>query len=139
MDSSIGRILSAVDRRKPEMFAFLQELVRVPSVTGDEGAVQNVVAAKMRELGLTVDLWEPSVDELAPHALHVGEFANLNGRPNVVGKHRGIGGGNSLILNAHIDVVDAGDSARWTYPPFAAEIHNGKLYGRGACDMKAGL
>jgi acetylornithine deacetylase len=139
MDSSIGRLLSAVDRREPEMFAFLQELVRVPSVTGEEGAVQNVVAAKMRELGLTVDLWEPSIEELAPHAIHVGEFVNLNGRPNVVGTHRGIGGGKSLILNAHIDVVDAGDSTRWTHPPFAAEIHNGKLYGRGACDMKAGL
>ena len=139
MDSTVSRILSAVDRRKPEMIAFLQELVRIPSVTGEEGAVQNIVAAKMGDLGLDVDHWEPSAEELAPHALHVGEFSTFAGRPNVVGTHRGSGGGKSLILNAHIDVVDAGDPARWTHPPFAAEIRDGKLYGRGSCDMKAGL
>jgi acetylornithine deacetylase len=139
MDFSVERIVSAVDRRAPEMIEFLQALVRVPSVTGDEGAVQAVVAEKMRHLGLEVDVWEPTVEELAPHALHVGEFTSLANRPNVVGTRRGSGGGQSLILNAHIDVVDAGDPERWTYPPYAAEIHGGKLYGRGSCDMKAGL
>jgi acetylornithine deacetylase len=139
MDFSVERIVSAVDRRAPEMIEFLQALVRVPSVTGYEGAVQAVVAEKMRQLGLEVDVWEPTVEELAPHALHVGEFTSLANRPNVVGTRRGSGGGQSLILNAHIDVVDAGDPERWTYPPYAAEIDGGKLYGRGSCDMKAGL
>jgi acetylornithine deacetylase len=139
MDSTINRILAAVDARRPEMIAFLQEIVRVPSVTGEEGSVQAVVAAKMADLGLKVDLWEPIPDELAPHALHVGSFESLAGRPNVVGTHRGTGSGRSLILNAHVDVVDAGDPARWSHPPYAAEIHDGRVYGRGACDMKAGL
>lgn len=139
MDSTVNRILTAVEARRPEMIAFLQDIVRVPSVTGEEGAVQEVVAAKMAELGLDVDCWEPDPAELAPHALHVGEFESLAGRPNVVGTLAGSGGGRSLILNAHIDVVDAGDSERWTFPPFAAEIHDGRLYGRGSCDMKAGL
>jgi acetylornithine deacetylase len=44
-----------------------------------------------------------------------------------------------LILNAHIDTVETGDPARWNHPPFAAEIAEGRIYGRGACDMKAGL
>lgn len=139
MDSTIARILTAVDNRGPEMIAFLQDIVRVPSVTGEEGAVQQAVAATMSELGLAVDLWVPSVEELAPHALRVGEFSSFSGRPNVVGTLHGTGGGKSLILNAHIDVVDAGDPTRWTHHPFAAEIHEGRLYGRGACDMKAGL
>ncbi|MCC6792260.1 MAG: ArgE/DapE family deacylase [Thermomicrobiales bacterium] len=139
MDSTVERIVTAVDRRVPEMIAFLQEIVRVPSVTGDEGAVQSVIADRMVDLGLDVDRWEPTVAELAPYAFHVGEFATLSGRPNVVGTARGAGGGRSLILNAHIDVVDAGAPERWTHPPYAAEIHDGKIYGRGSCDMKAGL
>lgn len=133
------RIQAAIERRWDEQVAFLQELVRTQSVTGDEAAAQQVVAAKMRDLGLETDVWEPDPSELAPYADHVGEFESLAGRPNVVGRHRGSGGGRSLILNGHIDTVEPGDSAQWTHQPFDAVIDGGRLYGRGACDMKAGL
>ena len=73
----------------PRATALLQELVRTPSLTGNEEAVQQIVAAAMREFGLEVDVWEPTVDELAPYAEHVGEFETLAGRPNVVGIWRG--------------------------------------------------
>jgi acetylornithine deacetylase len=135
----VERIVSAVEGRRSELVALIQELVRVPSLTGEEGAVQAVVAEKMRALGLETDVWEPTVAELAPYAEHVGEFETLAGRPNVVGTLRGTDGGRSLILNAHMDTVETGEASRWSHPPFGAEIVDGRLYGRGACDMKAGL
>src|SRR3712207_1269111 len=112
-------VIAAVEQRLPEMTAFLQELVRIPSLTRQERAAQVPVAEVMRDLGFSVDLWEPDPVELAPFAEHVGVIDSFAGRPNVVGHLAGSGGGRSLILNAHIDVVDAGDPARWTHPPFA--------------------
>ena len=139
MSSVDDRILAAVDRRGAEMIAFLREIVRVPSVTGCEGAVQAVIAARMADLGLDVDVWEPDAAELVSFVTHIGSIADFTGRPNVVGIQRGAGGGQALILNAHIDVVDAGDPERWTHSPFAGEIDHDRLFGRGSCDMKAGL
>ena len=60
-------------------------------------------------------------------------------RPLTVGTLRGSGGGRSLVVNGHIDVVAAGDESNWTSPPFAAEVRDGRIYGRGACDMKGGV
>jgi acetylornithine deacetylase len=136
---ALARIVAAVDRRREELTALIRDLVQIPSQTGSEAAVQEVVAGRMRALGLETDVWEPDPAQLAPYAAHVGDFASFAGRPNVVGTQRGAGGGRSLILNAHIDTVEPGDPARWTHPPFAAEVAGGRLYGRGACDMKAGL
>src|SRR5689334_8073237 len=93
----------------------------------------------MNDLSLDIDMWEPDPAELAPYAEHVGAFESLAGRPNVVGTRRSSGGGKSMILNAHIDTVEPGDPAQWTTDPFLAEVKNGRLYGRGSCDMKAGL
>ncbi len=135
----VNRIEAAVDARRAELIELIRELVRVPSLTGEEGAVQAVVAAKMRALGLETDVWEPEAAALAPYAEHVGEFTSLAGRPNVVGTLRGTGGGRSLILNAHVDTVETGEASRWSHPPFGGDVVDGRLYGRGACDMKAGL
>ncbi|MEZ4626309.1 MAG: M20/M25/M40 family metallo-hydrolase [Thermomicrobiales bacterium] len=65
------------------------------------------------------------------------EVADYAGRPNVVGVWKGTGGGRSMILNAHIDTVEAGDRAHWQHEPLGAEVV-GDRYGRGSCDMKAG-
>ena len=61
------------------------------------------------------------------------------GRPITVGTLRGQGGGRSLIVNGHIDVVSPGDLERWTTPPFDADVRDGRIYGRGAVDMKGGV
>lgn len=105
----------------------VQALVRVPSVydppTGRcEQPAADAVAALMRDFG-----WQPVVDEVAP------------GRPNV---HCIVDGGRpgpTLAFEGHTDVVTEGDTALWTVDPFAAHIVDGKLYGRGSADMKAGL
>jgi acetylornithine deacetylase len=132
-------ILRAVETLHQEAVAFLQEIVRIPSVTGNEGEVQVIIAAKMRGFGLEVDVWEPDPADLVPYVDDVGSFDTFAGRPNVVGTLKGVGDGRSLILNAHIDTVEPGDPSNWTHGAFNAEISGGRLFGRGACDMKAGL
>lgn len=132
-------VISAVDNLASSAVALLQELVRTPSLTGDEGAVQAVVARYMQGIGLDVDVWEPDAAELAPYAEHVGEFETLAGRPNVVGAWRGSGGGKSLILNGHIDTVEPGVRDQWIVDPFSGEIIDGRIFGRGSLDMKAGV
>lgn len=136
---AVDDIRFATSRREAELVSLLQRLVRIPSVTGDEGAVQALVAAEMQERGLDVDVWEPSVSELAPYAEHVGEFDSLAGRPNVVGTWAGDGTGQSLILNSHIDTVEPGDPSTWASPAYEAAIVDRYITGRGALDMKGGL
>jgi acetylornithine deacetylase len=124
---------------RPEIEAALQELVRIPSQTGSEGSAQDAVARLMRAHDLDVDVWEPDISALEPHAESVTLGGGFAGRPNVVGVYPGQGGGRSLILNGHIDTVEVGDPSAWSYAPLGGEIAHGRLYGRGACDMKGGV
>lgn len=134
-----ARVGRAVDGLAEDAAEMLRSLVRVPSLTGSEGAAQEVVAARMRTDGLETEVWEPDAADLAPYADHVTFHESYAGRPNVIGRLPGAGGGRSLILNAHIDTVETGDPSTWTHPPFSGDIVDGRLYGRGACDMKGGL
>jgi acetylornithine deacetylase len=128
----------AVEELRDDLIEFARALVRVPSLTGSEGAVQALVAETMRASGFAVDVWEPDAEHLRPHAQMVGEAADYRGRPCVVGRLAG-NGGRSLLLNAHVDTVGPGDEGQWGHPLFAADIAEERLYGLGACDMKAGL
>jgi acetylornithine deacetylase len=141
LDADLAKAIgSAVKDRRDDAVRLLQELVRVPSVTGEEGAVQEVVERAFRERGLSVDVWEATPEEVAPYREHVGEQSGYEGRPNVVGvREGGGGGGRSLLLNAHVDTVASGDPKTWTHGPFSGEIEGDLLYGRGSCDMKGGL
>ena len=114
-----------IDRH--ELIAFTQELVRVPSVhdpaTGRrEEPAAALVEAKMRQFG-----WAPERDEVEP------------GRPNVIAVIHGDRPGRTLMFEGHTDVVMEGDLENWTVDPFGAEIVDGRLYGRGAADMKSGV
>jgi succinyl-diaminopimelate desuccinylase len=108
--------------------AFTQALVRTPSVNDpthgrSEQVAAGLVAEKMREFG-----WRPV---LSGPAL---------GRPNVVAVVEGGGGdGPTLLFEGHTDVVTEGAHDTWTVDPFGAEISDGRLYGRGAADMKSGV
>jgi succinyl-diaminopimelate desuccinylase len=124
--STLTRALSLVDR--DELVVLTRDLVRIPSVVrpgdpaGNEAAVAAHVEAWMRAQGFAVE-----VQQVAP------------GRPNVLGIVGETGAGPTLLLEGHTDVVTEGDPAAWTYPPFAAELVDGKIYGRGSADMKSGL
>ena len=127
--------------------AFLQELVRADTTTlghgilgGNEIAGQRVIQRKLEEIGADeIDVWELDNADLESRFYEFNRGHATAGRPNVVGVFKGTGGGRSLILNGHVDVMPAGDELAWTSPPFAAEVRDGQLVGRGACDMKGGL
>ena len=128
----------AVERGLPETVAFLQELVRVPSLLGNEEPAQRLVEERLRELGFDVRSVEPSAERLASRPDSGIPLVPYEGRRCLVGTLAG-GSGRSLLLNGHVDVVSEAPAERWTRPPFGAEIDGGRLYGRGACDMKGGI
>jgi succinyl-diaminopimelate desuccinylase len=109
------------------LVAFTQELVRIPSVHDparglSEEPAAELVADRMRAFG-----WTPQVDLVAP------------GRPNVVAAIEGDRPGRTLLFEGHTDVVTEGDPDRWSFDPFGAELRDGRILGRGAADMKAGV
>jgi acetylornithine deacetylase len=138
--ADIGRMVAETVRvLRPEIVTALQELVRIPSQTGREGLAQQAVVRLMRTHGLELDIWEPDVVELQPHAESVTLGDGFADRPNVIGIYRARGNGRSLILNGHIDTVEVGDVSSWSHAPLGGDLTDGRLYGRGACDMKGGI
>lgn len=120
-EAVVGRVLAAID--PAETIAFLQELVRVPSVNppGETGAAVAVCAAPLRAAGFAIRTVE-----------------HEPGKPSLIAEF-GPDDGPMLLFNAHVDVVPTGEPAAWRYPPFAAEIAEGRVYGRGAGDDKASV
>ena len=120
-----------------------QSLVRIPSVSGEEGEVQEFIAKKLSELGLQPKFVLPDVDDLrkSPDFFETTSFARVGyeGRPNVMGVLRGQGRGRSICLSGHVDVVSAEPIENWSRNPWCGEVDGGLLYGRGAGDMKGGI
>ena len=140
LDDGLAEVIrGAVQARREDAVSLLQELVRVPSVTGEEGAVGAVVGRAFSERGLDVDTWEATREETEPYREHVGEQSSYENRPNIAGTRRGAGNGRSILLNAHTDTVDPGDPTAWKGDPLSGNLEGDLLYGRGSCDMKGGL
>lgn len=133
------RIREAVKNNRARTVETLQRFVRTRSITGEEAAMGAVAAEAFAARGLNVESWAATPEEMRDYLEHVGDQPSWSGRLNVVGKRAGSGGGRSILLNAHIDTVPEGDHALWSHPPFAANLVNGRIYGRGSCDMKGGL
>lgn len=141
IDDRAARISATVDDLADDLTAFAQALVRIPSLPGEEAPAHDFVADKLRTLGLSVDICPSRFDELREHPAFNDDGLSPNARINVVGRWSGSRrlGSRSLILNGHLDVVSAGNAELWTQPPFGGTVHDGRLYGRGACDMKGGV
>jgi len=137
--TALSRVLREVDRQREEIVGFLRELLRIPSVTGNERDIQNFISSKLREWGIRYDMWEIDEEALLSHPLAEKPSISYRGRPMLVGIVRGAGGGRSLVFNGHVDTVPAGDRASWTHDPFGGEVVGDLVYGRGASDMKAGV
>ncbi|HET9682284.1 MAG TPA: ArgE/DapE family deacylase, partial [Candidatus Limnocylindrales bacterium] len=130
------RAAAAVD---PEWTtSVLRALVQIPSVTGDEEAVQAFVAATLAELGCRVERLSPDPDAFARDPDWPGSEMPRGSLPIVVGR-LGRPGGHRILLVGHVDVVPIGDAATWRHDPWGANVEDGRLYGRGAVDMKGGV
>jgi acetylornithine deacetylase len=116
----------------------LQELVRIPSITGREEDIAADVVGRLEALGLRVEVFHPNPALFREDPDWPGEETERELLPVVIGR-AGREGGRRLILSGHLDVVPPGDRATWTADPWAGEIRGGELYGRGACDMKGGV
>jgi acetylornithine deacetylase len=135
--------LSALDEQG--LIDALRDLIRIQSLTGQEATAQRWLGDHMRLLGLDVDLWTIDVASLKKHPHFPGMEVDRskNEAIGLVGSWQKTGGDRSkekrLVFNGHIDVVPEGDHANWKYDPWGAELVDGRIYGRGACDMKSGL
>jgi len=140
VDEAHRRLLELIEKNWDAELRFLQGMVRRPSTLGNEARVQQFIARELREMGLDVDVWEIDHAEIARLPGYGPVEWSYEGRPNVAATWRSSSeGGRSLILNGHIDVVPATPEHHWTYDPWGAEVVDGRMYGRGACDMKGGV
>ena len=129
--ASEERILRAAESVIDEAVAFTQEMIRIPTVNPpgefyEDGA--RCIGRWLAKSGFTSEYIaaEGEAEHTAKHP-----------RVNVIGRREGKNPGKTLHMNGHFDVVPAGRG--WTKDPFGAEIEGGKIYGRGTCDMKAGI
>lgn len=134
--ADINREISA---RRDQITGILKDILRIPSVTGEEAEIQKYFSKYLRDLGLVIDEWEPDIDELKRHPAFVPVESDYKGRPNLVATMKGTGSGRSILLNGHVDVIPAGPRDAWSVDPWGGEIIDGKIFGRGASDMKSGL
>jgi acetylornithine deacetylase len=141
-----GRVVEEIGRRGDELLDLLATLVgfdtRAPDpdyAPRDEAALQAHVAARLRAVGMEVDVWEPDSASLRPTRYAIPDDHTFRGRPQLVARAPGVGSGRRLLLNGHIDVVTVEPRAAWSGDPFRARRVDGRLVGRGACDMKGGV
>jgi acetylornithine deacetylase len=136
-------IFSSADARRAVKGGFddavglLADLVRIPSLMGEEEPAQQLVEARLRGLGFEVRSVQPDPERLAGRPDSGIPLMSYEGRRSLVGTMGE--GGRSLLLNGHVDVVSAEPLDRWTKDPFGAEVADGRMYGRGSVDMKGGV
>jgi acetylornithine deacetylase len=136
-------VVALAREARDEVVALTRELVacdttarRAGDPPRDEAKLQGILAARLRAVGAEVDVFEPQAipegHPLFPAGLEFG------GRPQLAATLAGTGGGRRLLLNGHIDAVEAGDEG-WTGDPYDAVVRDGRLCGRGVVDMKGGI
>jgi acetylornithine deacetylase len=128
-----------VEKNEKRLIDMCVRLIDIKSVTGDEYDIQLEVFNVMKEMGLEIDFWEPDDVEMRASKLFSETGESMKNRPVVVGIRRGKGGGKSLMVNGHVDTVNEFPIEKWNTDPFKAFISDGKIFGRGASDMKSGL
>lgn len=137
-DNIKQEIFNEIDRMKEEIVHTIQELVRIPSVVGDEAKAQDYVEELYRSLGLDVVRFQPDIKKVSGHPAFIDTGMPYENRPNIIGKLSGDPDSPSLILHGHIDVVSPEPISEWIHDPWGAEIEGDRMYGRGAGDMKSG-
>lgn len=139
------RVCEQIAQTEDELVALAGELIAFDTTArepGDpprqEAELQQHLARILEQSGARPDLFEPNGSELQGLPL-VPPGLDFTRRPQLIATKQGHSGGSSLVFNGHIDVVSAEPRSAWTSDPFRPRIANGRLYGRGACDMKGGV
>jgi len=130
-DSRLDDIFARIEKRRDDLVALTQELIRIPTVNPPGDAYRpcaELIGERLRQQGFAVEYLR------AEGAL--GD-SDRYPRTNVIARIEGDRPGETVHFNGHIDVVEAGQG--WTFDPFAATVADGRVYGRGACDMKGGI
>ena len=109
--------LASIEKREPEIVDFLKQLIKTPSLSGEEGEIAGIVSDKLSELGYGVD---------------------VDGMGNVIAQ-RGKGRGKTILFDGHLDHVQPGALEAWKHGPYDAEVVDGVLFGRATVDMKGAL
>ena len=132
-----AQLLTNIEQRREQAIELLRKMISIPSVTGDEAGIQKFLAGYLEDLGLEVDMWETDWEKLRKHPGYRPVQRGYEGRPNLVATLKGVGGGRSLLLNGHTDVIPVGEG--WRDDPWSATVRDGRIYGRGSADMKSGV
>ena len=142
-------VLGLIDDGREEIVAYLKKLIGFKTVTPKYGARaegddyrahQDLLRTTLERMNFSVDTWEVDSSELERFpGSGIKPDRDLGNMPVIVGKLAGSGKGKSLILNGHYDVVPVGIAENWKHDPFGGEIEDGKVFGRGANDMKGGI
>jgi len=135
----LAALRNAVDDRADDLYDLAARLVRERSLLGAEEGAQRIVDERLRRLGFAVERVEPDADEALRHPHGGYPLLPYDGRTCVAGRIEGSGGSRSLHLTGHVDVVPVEAEERWKHDPWGGELAGGRLWGRGAGDMKAGI
>ncbi|WP_370268580.1 acetylornithine deacetylase/succinyl-diaminopimelate desuccinylase family protein [Nioella sp.] len=131
-DPSLDRLYAEIAAREAELIQLTQDLVRIPTLNPPGRHYHDIcdfLGARLRRKGFHVDL-------IRAHGAPAD--SEKYQRWNMVARHQGAGGaGECVHFNSHHDVVEVGHG--WTTDPFGGELRDGRIYGRGTCDMKGGL
>lgn len=117
----------------------LRSLVAVPSVTGDEYDAQDLVADMLTDMGMEVERLDIPIGDVEDHPDFPGIEVERTSLPIVAGRWQGSRPGRRVMIVGHVDVVPPGDPNTWTTPAFEPDVRDGRMYGRGTCDMKGGV
>jgi acetylornithine deacetylase len=142
-------VMQLIERDKEHTVRYLQTLIGFKTITpadnekaesDDFRAHQDFIYGTLHEMGFDLDMWDVDPSKLEPFpGAYIDSRREFSNMPVVVGRLRGQGSGKSLILNGHYDVVPTGIVENWTHDPFGGHLEGGRIFGRGACDMKGGI
>ena len=133
------KIASSIENYHNEIIEFIQSAIHLPSLANNEGPVQELIAKKLSSFDLHVDHVPIYFETIKEHPAFYDDGFSPDSRYNIVGSWDNNGNGRSLILNGHVDVVPTGPQENWSGSPWSGSINKDRIYGRGTCDMKAGL
>ncbi len=142
-ESTAISIANWISENQVTLVNLTQDLVRIPSISGEEYEVQKRVHRELGRMDLNPEMFNPDDKKLRSHKdfFETTSFIKYGyeDRPNVGGILKGTGDGRSICLSGHVDVVSPEPLNKWTRNPWSGDVVDGNIHGRGAGDMKAGV